>query len=186
MDADIPEDTCARATLRTMTTETKLSPKRLAFVNAYATNGGNGAQAYRDAGYKSDTDNVAAAGASRLLRSVKVSTAIQRREHRLQAVTEVTRLDVIAGLTAIAQSDEPASARVSAWSKIADILGLVTRKTEITDSRNPMRDQLAGMTLDAVLALMERMETELDALPAGDVIDSDGEETDVETCYRAP
>jgi hypothetical protein len=50
---------------------------------------------------------------------------------------------------------------------------LVTRKTEITDSRNPMRDQLAGMTLDAVMALMARMETELDALPAGDVIEGD-------------
>ena len=105
--------------------------------------------------------------------NVGIVTAIERRQHRNAAVTEVTRLDVIAGLSAIATSDEPASARVSAWSKIADILGLVTRKTEITDSRNPVRDQLAGMTLDAVLALMARMENELDALPSGDVIDGD-------------
>jgi hypothetical protein len=39
----------------------------------------------------------------------------------------------------------------------------------------------AGMMLDAVMALIGRMETELDALPAGDVIDSDGEETDNES-----
>jgi hypothetical protein len=50
---------------------------------------------------------------------------------------------------------------------------------DISDKRNPVRDQLAGMTLDAVLALMERMETELDALPAGDVIDGDVMESDV-------
>ena len=162
-----------------MTTETKLSPKRLAFVNAYASNGGNGAQAYRDAGYKVASLTVATTEAQRLLTNPDVSTAIQRREHRLQAVTEVTRLDVIAGLTAIAQSDEPASARVSAWSKIADILGLVTRKVDISDKRNPVRDQLAGMTLDAVLALIGRMESELDALPAGAVIDGDVMESDV-------
>ena len=156
-----------------MTTETKLTPKRQAFVNAYATNGGHGADAYRDAGYAVANDNVAKVEAHRLLTIPNVVTAIERRQHRNAAVTEVTRLEVIAGLSAIATSDEPASARVSAWSKIADILGLVTRKTEISDKRNPVRDQLAGMTLDAVLALMARMENELDALPAGDVIDGD-------------
>ena len=162
-----------------MTAETKLTPKRQAFVNAYATNGGNGAQAYRDAGYTVASLTVATTEAKRLLTNPDVCTAIQRREHRLQAVTEVTRLDVIAGLTTIAQSDEPASARVSAWGKIADILGLVTRKVDISDKRNPVRDQLAGMTLDAVLALMARWENELDALPSGNVIDGDVIESDV-------
>ena len=111
--------------------------------------------------------------------SVDIATAIARKTDHLQTQTDISRADVIAGLTAIALSEEPASARVSAWSKIADILGLVTRKTEISDKRNPVRDQLAGMTLDAVLALMERMETELDALPSGDVIDGDVIEGDV-------
>ena len=138
-----------------------------------ASNGGNGAQAYRDSGYSAPNDHTAANGASRLLVNVGIATAIARKTDHLQTQSDLTRADVIAGLTTIAQSDEPASARVSAWSKIADILGLVTRKTEISDKRNPVRDQLAGMTLDAVMALMERMENEMDALPAGDVIDGD-------------
>ena len=161
-----------------MTTKTKLSPKRLAFVNAYATSG-NAAQAYRDAGYSAPNDHTATNGGTRLLANVGIVTAIEQRQARNAAVTEVTRLDVIAGLTDIAQSDEPASARVSAWSKIADILGLITRKVDISDKRNPVRDQLAGMTLDAVMALMARWENELDALPSGDVIDGDVMESDV-------
>ena len=156
-----------------MTTRTTFTTKQQRFIDHAASNGGNAAQAYRDAGYSAPNDHTAAAGAARLLTSVDITTAIARKTDHLQAQSDISRADVIAGLTAIAQSDEPASARVSAWSKIADILGLVTRKTEITDSRNPVRDQLAGMTLDAVMALMARMETELDALPAGDVIEGD-------------
>ena len=170
--------THARDTLRTMTTKT-FTTKQQRFIDHMASNGGNAAQAYRDSGYSAPNDHTAAAGAARLLTSVDITTAIARKTDHLQTQTDISRADVIAGLTVIAQSDEPASARVSAWSKIADILGLVTRKVDINDKRNPVRDQLAGMTLDAVMALMARWETELDALPAGDVIDGDVIESDV-------
>jgi phage terminase small subunit len=162
-----------------MTTKTRLSPKQLRFIDHLASNGGNAAQAYRDAGYSAPNDQTAAAGASRLLTNVEIATAIARKTDHLQTQTDISRADVIAGLTAIALSEEPAGARVSAWSKIADILGLVTRKVDISDKRNPVRDQLAGMTLDAVMALMARWENELDALPAGDVIEGDVTESDV-------
>jgi phage terminase small subunit len=161
-----------------MTTKT-FTPKQQRFIDHVASNGGNAAKAYRDSGYSAPNDHTAANGASRLLANVGIATEVQRKTDHLQTQTDISRADVIAGLKTIAQSDEPASARVSAWSKIADILGLVVRKVDINDNRNPLRDQLAGMTLDAVMALMARMETELDALPAGDVVDSDGVETGV-------
>ena len=41
----------------------------------------------------------------------------------------------------------------------------------LNDARNPVRDQLQAMTLEGVLALMARMESEMQALPEGDVID---------------
>jgi phage terminase small subunit len=162
-----------------MTTKT-FTTKQQRFIDHMASNGGNGAQAYRDSGYSAPNDHTAANGASRLLVNVGITTAIARKTDHLQTQTDISRADVIAGLTTIAQSDEPASARVSAWGKIADILGLVTRKVDISDKRNPVRDQLAGMTLDAVLALMERMENELDALPSGDVVDGEATETTVD------
>ena len=162
-----------------MTTKTTFTTKQQRFIDHAASNGGNAAQAYRDAGYSAPNDRTAANGASRLLVNVGIATAIARKTDHLQTQSDLTRADVIAGLTAIAQSDEPASARVSAWGKIADILGLVTRKVDISDKRNPVRDQLAGMTLDAVLALMARWENELDALPSGNVIDGDVIESDV-------
>jgi phage terminase small subunit len=162
-----------------MTTKTSFTTKQQRFIDHMASNGGNGAQAYRDSGFSTPNATTATTGAHRLMTNSDIVTAIARKQDHLQAKTDITRADVLVGLHDIATTGNHESSRVSAWGKIADILGLVTRKVDISDKRNPVRDQLAGMTLDAVLALMARWENELDALPSGNVIDGDVIEGDV-------
>ena len=72
-------------------------------------------------------------------------------------------MDVLKGLGEIAvDSDQPASARVSAWRTLADILGLVVRKVDIQDHRGGLRDELAAMTLAEVLTIRDEL---AEALP---------------------
>ena len=136
---------------------TTLSVKRQAFVNHYATNGGNGAQAYRDAGYSAPDVSTATTGAHRLLTKADVASAIDAKRLHLQAASDISRADVIAGLALIAQSGKQESARVSAWSKLADILGLIVRKVDIQDHRGGLRDELAAMTLAEVLTIRDEL-----------------------------
>ncbi len=109
----------------------RLTLKQSAFVDAYVTNGGNGARAYREAGYKAPNPAAAATGAHKLVTSPHIDAAITRQQGDLQAQSYLTAHDVIAGLLEIARSEDTASARVSAWSKIADILGLVVRQSRV-------------------------------------------------------
>jgi phage terminase small subunit len=152
---------------------TTLSVKRQAFVNHYATNGGNGAQAYRDAGYSAPDVSTATTGAHRLLTKADVASAIDAKRTHLQAASDISRADVIAGLALIAQSGKHESARVSAWSKLADILGLIVRKVDIQDNRSNLRDELAAMTLSEVLAVRDELAR---ALPEPGTIDSTARE----------
>lgn len=57
----------------------RLTQQQANFVKEYLKNGGNGTQAYKDAGYKYKNDAVAASQAARMLKTPKVASAIQRR-----------------------------------------------------------------------------------------------------------
>lgn len=57
----------------------RLTQSQAEFVKAYINNGGNGTQAYKDAGYKYKNDAVAASQAARMLKSPKIARAIQKR-----------------------------------------------------------------------------------------------------------
>jgi hypothetical protein len=143
--------------IHSMTTKRHHPPRRQSFIDHYASNGGNGSKAYRDAGYSAPTDADARSGASRMLTIANVRNAIQTKRQHLQAVSDLSRADVIAGLALIAQSGKQESARVSAWSKLADILGLIVRKVDIQDHRGGLRDELAAMTLAEVLTIRDEL-----------------------------
>ena len=147
--------------IQSMTSKTTLNPRRQRFVDHFVASG-NGAQAYRDAGYSTPTVTTATAGASRLLATDSVRNAVDAKRGHLQAASDISRADVIAGLALIAQSGKQESARVSAWSKLADILGLIVRKVDIQDHRGGLRDELAAMTLAEVLAIRDEL---AEALP---------------------
>jgi hypothetical protein len=137
---------------------TTLNPRQQRFVDHVASNGGNAAQAYRDAGYSTPTPTTATAGASRLLATDSVRNAVDAKRGHLQAASDISRVDVLKGLGEIAvDSDQPASARVSAWRTLADILGLVVRKVDIQDHRGGLRDELAAMTLAEVLTIRDEL-----------------------------
>jgi hypothetical protein len=156
-----------------MTSKTALTPRQQRFVDHVASNGGNAAQAYRDAGYSTPTPTTATAGASRLLATDSVRNAVDAKRLHLQAASDISRADVIAGLALIAQSGKQESARVSAWSKLADILGLIVRKVDIQDHRSSLRDELAAMTLSEVLTIRDELAK---ALPEPETIDSTARE----------
>ena len=149
--------------IHSMTTKRHHPPRRQSFIDHYATNGGNGAQAYRDAGYSAPTDADARSGASRMLTIANVRNAVDAKRTHLQAASDLSRVDVLRGLSEIAvDSDQPASARVSAWGQISAILGLVVRRVDIQDNRSNLRDELTAMTLAEVLTIRDEL---AEALP---------------------
>ena len=157
-----------------MTAKTTLSPIRQRFVDHLASNGGNGAKAYRDAGYAAPNVHTAANGASRLLAIAGIRNAVDAKRAHIQAASDISRTDVITGLHKIAcTEDEPASARVAAWRHIGDILGLVTRKVDVTRHDTGLRDDLTAMTLAEVLTLRDEL---VRALPGPGILTVDGHE----------
>lgn len=72
-----------------------LSGKHKRFADEYLVDC-NATRAYLAAGYKSKNADVAAAGAWRLIRSVKVAEYIAKRQNKLSAKAEITQESVIA------------------------------------------------------------------------------------------
>ena len=160
---------------QTKTTTSTLTPRQQSFVDAIVSSK-SAAAAYRIAGFSAPNSGTAAAGASRMLKNVNVRAALAERRDRVQSQQDLDANVVLAGLRDIAMaSDEPASARVSAWRAIADILGLVTRKVSIESERSETRNELQRMfTVSELLELRERMvASERKVLPEETVIDVD-------------
>ena len=161
---------------QTKPTATKELPvKRARFVDYYVESG-NATESYLRAGYTCNGPSVARTEGHRLLTIPSVRQAIDAKTRQLQIQNDLTAHDVIQGLHGIAtNSDEPASARVSSWSKLADILGLVTRKVSIESERSETRNELQRMfTVSELLELRERMvASERKVLPEETVIDVD-------------
>lgn len=80
-----------------------LTPKQQRFVDAYLISL-NATQAYLDAGYHGSA-NVAAVEAHKLLRNPKIIAALQTRQARLQASTQVTQERVLHELALVAFAD---------------------------------------------------------------------------------
>lgn len=64
------------------TMKDRLSEKQAKFLDAYIKNGGNATKAYISAGYSAKSEAQASAGASALIRTEKMSKAIERRQER--------------------------------------------------------------------------------------------------------
>lgn len=116
--------------------EAGLKLQWIKFIDRYVANGGNGTRAYLDV-YSDITDeNVAAAGAARLLRNVKVREEI-RSKLDAQSVTEAA---IVSELWRIAKERKEKSvyAAVKALEILAKIRGMLTdtKKIEFT-AENP-------------------------------------------------
>jgi hypothetical protein len=99
-----------------------------AFIEFYITNGGNGAKAYRDAGYKC-TQFAAEACASRLLRNARVLSAITARRAKVREVAAVTAQEVIAALASFMRGQYvPWQQRLGAASQLCKVLGIEQKK----------------------------------------------------------
>ena len=138
----------------------ELSPQQAAFVQVWLIDG-NGKQAAIRAGYSPRT---AEAQASRLLRSVKVRTAIKHLRQETEQRLELTKDDAIKGLHGIATSDSANdSVKVTAWMSIARIMGWVIERQLIKGKiqHEHVTETMANLTdeqLDALIAQRDALE----------------------------
>ena len=146
-----------------MTAKNTLTPKQAAFVDHYARNGGNGAQAYRDAGYAVNGPTVARTEAVRLLSNPNVTSAITR---QLATVHERTTVDqdklVAYSLRVYHRSIEldqlgNANAAVVTLGRLTGLLQ-DKRTVRVEHDRETVRAELARLfTFDELLAMREQL-----------------------------
>lgn len=79
--------------------------KEVFFVNAYLSNGCNGAQAYRDAGFRAKNANVAAVEACKMLRKDSVVELIEARRAEDLAASKATADEVLQSATRVLRFD---------------------------------------------------------------------------------
>ncbi len=122
-----------------------MTPKQLVFVSEYLTRG-NATAAYKLA-YGVSDDDTAAAGASRLLRNVKVSAYLNDFKNKLMQDTQITLSEVVARIDAISKSAQNDSDKLRALDMLMKHLGgYVTAKDMIdkmdAETANEIYDRL--------------------------------------------
>ena len=158
---------------------TTLTPKQVAFTEHYAKNA-NGAQAYRDAGYAVNGPSVARTEATKLLALPSVTLAIATlkanaiaQTKRKQAVThDWMTTEYLDTYRAARDVGDLTAARMTLDS-LGKLTGLMINRSEVTDNRSNLRDELAAMTLSEVLTIRDEL---AEALPAPGTIDSTARE----------
>lgn len=110
----------------------ELTPKQQLFVREYLKDL-SAAAAYRRAGYKAATDNVAAVEGHKLLRNPKVAQAIKAAQSKRAERTELTADEVIGGLRKeYGRKDTTGAARVRALELLGKHLGMFPDKQEVS------------------------------------------------------
>ena len=136
----------------------KLRPKQLLFAAAYASNGHNGTQAYKDAGYTASTTITANVSASKLLRLPKVTTAIARLQAGTAERIDVDQDKLVAeywSLYTDARDKRDISGARSCLHDLGELIGLFSKNVNVKHSGDVAHrmqlDQLAPETLDRLL-----------------------------------
>ena len=117
-----------------------LSPRQEAFCMAYA-KCGNATQAYREAGYKAKSDNVAAASAAKILRNAKVQARLEeiRGEVESERIVQPREMQewyssIIRGETADGGKETRMRDRLKAAELLGRMQGLFIDKREVSMS----------------------------------------------------
>ncbi len=147
---------------------TKLTGRQQRFIDEYCSNGGNGTRAVKDAGYRVNNDNSAAATASRLLRSVNIRAQIDAFEAK---VTEEVKGKVVytreLALAEYNKAIEIAKERKQAGAYCKAVAGKVRLygldKQVIDDKRDDKRPMTVAELRDALEAA-EKLEREANVI----------------------
>jgi phage terminase small subunit len=116
----------------------KLAPKPEAFCRAYIETG-NASQAYRDAGYKAGNDAAVAAGASRLLRGVKVQARIaelQSGHRKRHDITIDSLTQMLVEDRQLAHKEGEPNAAINAVLAMAKLHGLIVDRKNVAVDAN--------------------------------------------------
>ena len=170
-------------TKTTTSTKRDLTERQNSFVQAFLTNGGNGAQAYVSAGYRAATPHVTSVGSAKLLASASISTAITRAQAAMQERTTVDS-DRLVGMALkvyeSAMDDGAWGAANTAVITLGRLTGsLLDHRSVTVEHRADVRDRLVELPLAQLLAIRERMvASERKVLSEETVIDADAVEVD--------
>ena len=160
-----------------MTAKNTLTPKQAAFVDHYARNGGNGAQAYRDAGYAVNGPTVARTEAVRLLSNPNVTSAITRQLATIQDRATVDHDRLVGYALAVyhgAIADREWGNANQAVVTLGRLTGLLQdkRTVRVEHDRETVRAELARLfTFDELLAMREQLALSEATTVAVDVTD---------------
>ena len=163
-------------TKTTTSTKRDLTERQNSFVQAFLTNGGNGAQAYVSAGYRAATPHVASVGSAKLLASASISTAITRAQAAKQESTTVDS-DRLVGMALKVYESAMDDGAWGAANTAVITLGRLTgslldhRSVTVEHRADLVRERLVELSLSDLLAIRER-------LVSADVIDADVVEVD--------
>jgi len=117
--------------------EYKLSPKQIAFCDAYLANGFNGTQAAITAGYSPKTANEQA---SRLLANVNIQKYIKSKQEPLAEKFKVTREYLVEKLNNVILDDVKDSVYIKAIEVLAKMTGLnEPEKIELKTTMSPIK-----------------------------------------------
>ncbi len=109
-----------------------LNARQRRFVDEYISNGGNGTQAARAAGYKGG-ENVLATVAKENIRKPQIARAIKERAKPTEDARHMGAQEVLARLSELSRQDEDRSSAVAALKVLTKCLGLeAARKVENT------------------------------------------------------
>lgn len=84
---------------------TNLTPKQILFINAYISNGFNGVDACKQAGYVSKSENGYAKQASALLRKENVAQELQRRLQEIEDAKVAKRSEILQFYTSVMRGE---------------------------------------------------------------------------------
>ena len=161
-------------TKTTTNTKRDLTERQNSFVQAFLTNGGNGAQAYVSAGYKAASPHVASVGSAKLLASASITGAIARAQAATQERTTVDS-DRLTGMAlkvySAAMDDGAWGAANTAIITLGRLTGslLDHRSVTVEHRADLVRERLVELPLAQLLSIREHMADVVDV----DVVEGD-------------
>jgi hypothetical protein len=171
--------TTGTGSLRQQNIPPELTPRQKAFVERYVLTL-NATKAYREAGYSVRDDDVAASAASRMLRNVKVASAIRKALTDRSARMEVSQEFVLSRLVLEGTDHGPGSshsARVRALELLGKHTGLnfndklnvtSTSTVQVTHTEVTVSDHERLKRIEEIVSLARRRKLLLTADPGGD------------------
>lgn len=148
-------------------TDQSLSPKLTAFAHSYAVNGGNAAEAVRDAGYQCKAGTESALG-WQILQKPKVKAQIHAiQSHKIEGPLASLAMGTLEGI--MKDNDAPAPARVRAATWVLESAGHGRKGT--TEEQGRDEESLSAMSIDKLQEHVAKIQADIAKVQQAEVIE---------------